>query len=531
MTKVLKAQYRKFLKALKKGENEKAEEDKQLWRSYLQDYQSIQGLSPVQKAETWLREVMIKGKSFLDSVDWISQFTIDVFADQEALIYFISRGEDCGKYIKNMSARLKENKKASEKFYRYLESRSDNEPRVLGLQKKKTRPRKRDEDAPYYEMMWRSSLSLANDDQSYQVASMIRTIEWGDIGGYDVLWKEYANRLNEDVNRGGETDEEIASHTLFHLCRSDFAIEMMGRNLIKLLDLIEMPDFQLTIPWHRWNHDDLSRVAGIETNSIYAYAASIAFANKRLRSHKPNKELVDAAIRWLLENQEESGAWKISTILDEPSIMGTCMVIHALAVNKPRGWKLAVSQACDWLLSKQDSFGFWYESPFPPAHPVYLTVLVLDALNLANESSTLTFGLEKEHTHLEKPDSVAPPLQNIYVKGELIMGDKYNIGKNKRGVQNIGRFKNVTSNIIQLDNSELSDKLTTLIDAIAKSHHLSETEKKEQLEVVNALQNELEKPEPNKTMVKMLGDGLIKALQIIPDIVTALAAIAPYLPK
>ena len=70
-----------------------------------------------------------------------------------------------------------------------------------------------------------------------------------------------------------------------------------------------------------------------------------------------------------------------------------------------------------------------------------------------------------------------------------------------------------------------------MIDAIAKSHHLSETEKKEQLEVVNALQNELEKPEPNKTMVKMLGDGLIKALQIIPDIVTALAAIAPYLPK
>jgi hypothetical protein len=82
------------------------------------------------------------------------------------------------------------------------------------------------------------------------------------------------------------------------------------------------------------------------------------------------------------------------------------MAVHALSVNKPRGWKLAVSQACSWLISKQDNIGFWYESPFPPTDPIYLTVLVLDTLCLANESSTLTFRIEKENTHFERATQI-----------------------------------------------------------------------------------------------------------------------------
>jgi hypothetical protein len=531
MKQVSKLDYKKYVKALKKAEIERAEEDKPRWRAYIKDIASIQGLSPIQKTETWLWQVMIKGKPIDDDEHWITQFVVNEFADQEALIYFISRGVDCSKYIKNMAVRLKEHKKRSEAFWSFLETRSDNELRFFGLQKKKTRQRKIDKGSSYYEGLSRSHFSLANDDESYQVASMIRTLEWCDIGGYDLVWKEYANRLNEDVNRGGEIENELASQTLFHVCRSDFAIEFMGDNLVKLLDVIEMPDYQLTIPWHRWNHDDMSLLVGIKTNSIFAYAASIAFAEKRLRQHKINKKLVNQAIEWLLESQEVYGTWKISTLLDEPSIIGTCMVVHALAINKPRGWKLAASQACDWLLSKQDDFGFWYESPFPATDPVYLTVLVLDTLSLVKESSELTFGIDKQFAHLEKHDTTKNLSQNFYVEGELIMGDKYKVGDNKGGVQNIGKFKNITSNVIQTNNAELVDKLTILIDAITKSQHLSETEKDEQIEIINTLQKELDKPEPNKTMVKMLGDGLLKVLQVVPDLVKAVAAIAPYLPK
>jgi hypothetical protein len=345
MEKISKANYKKYLKAVKKAENERAEEDKQLWRSYIEDFESIQDMASIQKAEAWLRQVMTD-KFVIDSSDWASQFIVNKFADQEALIYFISRGVDCKSHVKKMASRLKVHKKESEAFWRFLETWSDNELKFLGLQKRRTRKRKADIDASYYAAMARRSFSLANDDESYTVASMIRTFQWCDLGGYDVVWREYANRLNEDVNRGGEIDSETASHTLFNVCRSDFAIEFMGDNLVKLLDIVEMPDFQLTIPWHRWNYDDLSLRAGIKTNSIFAYAASIAFAEKRLRQHKINKKLVNQALQWLLEAQEENGAWKISTLLDEPSIMGTCMVVHALAMNKPRGWKFAVSQAC-----------------------------------------------------------------------------------------------------------------------------------------------------------------------------------------
>jgi hypothetical protein len=429
MKHVSRAQYNKYLKAWKKGENEKAEEDKRLWRSYLQDIESIQNLPPVQKAETWLRQVMIKGKSFLASLDWVSQFTISEFVDQEALVYFISRGVDCADQIKSMSLRLKENKRKSEEFYKSLETQFNNRNRSRGSQPKKARSSKNQESSSYFELMQRRSFSLANDDQSYQVASMIRTIEWGDIGGFDVLWKEYANSLNEDVNRGGEIGEEIASQTLFHICRSDFAIQVMQKNLLKLLDIIEMPDHQLTIPWHRWNRDDFSRSAGIDRNSIFAYAASIAFANARLRARNFNKDLVDEAIQWLMENQEKSGAWKVSTILNEPSIMGTCMVIHALAINKPRGWKLAVSQACDWLISKQDVFGFWYESPTPPVDPVYLTVLVLDTLDFLKKSPILTFRMDEKSNN---PGVTTQININGSVSGSTIIIGNDNTVENKK---------------------------------------------------------------------------------------------------
>lgn len=531
MKKVSKATYKKYLKALKKAEYERAEDDKVEWRGFIDEFEVIEGLSPVDKAEAWLRQVMIKGESAFHPDDWISQFIVNEFADQEALIYFISRGVDCNEHIKKMFVRLKEHKKKSEAFWRFVETWSDNELRFLGFQKKKTSKKKADKDSLYFENLARSHFSLANDDESYQVASMIRTLEWCDIGGYDLVWREYTNRLSEDVNRGGEIEQEIASQTLFHICRSDFAIELMADNLVKLLDIVEMPDYQLTIPWHRWNHDDMSLLADIKTNSIFAYAASIAFAEKRLRQYRSNKKLIDEAVKWLFENQEENGAWKISTLLDEPSIMGTCTVVHALAINKPRGWKLATSHACDWLLTKQDDFGFWYESPFPPADPVYLTVLVLDTLELATKNSQVTFRIEKKLAHHEKQDDAKTLSQTFYVKGELVMGDKYNVGDNIGGIQNVGKFKNTTSKIIHSDNKEFTDKLLILLDAITKSQHLSEKEKDEQIEILNKLQDEVNKPKPNKTLLKKLGNGLLKTLQIVPDLVKAVSAIAPYLPK
>jgi hypothetical protein len=68
-----------------------------------------------------------------------------------------------------------------------------------------------------------------------------------------------------------------------------------------------------------------------------------------------------------------------------------------------------------------------------------------------------------------------------------------------------------------------------LMDAVKNSQNLSGTDKDEHIEVIEQIHKELVKPQPNKTMLKMLGDGLLKTLQIVPDLVKVAAAIAPYL--
>ena len=524
-----KLTYKQYIKALIKSELERRQEDKRGWRYCVKDIDAIEGLPPIEKAEIWLKQMMVDGNLIEETEAWYSPITDNEFEDQESLIYFISRGADCSLQIQNMYARFSQQKEESKRFSKFIESCSDKDLRFLGLRKHKPH-RKFDKKFAIEDAAWRSTPTIANDDQSNLTASMFRTIEWCDFGGFDDMLNFYSLGLQDDVARGGEIEEELASQFLFNICRSDLAIELMGENLEKLLEIVEKPDYQLTIPWHRWNRDEISLFqGGIKTNSILTYAASIVFSDKRLRNHKPNKELINQATKWLLENQEKNGAWKISTLLNYPSILGTCIVVHALAISKPRGWKLAVTHACDWLLAMQDGFGFWCESPFPLADPVYLTVLVLDTLELTKGSSKLTFGIDKEFNNLKQQDTLTALSQTIVVKGELVMGDKNIIGDNKGGIQNIGKFKNVSSSITSTDNKEFLDKLMSLMVATKNSQNLSLAQKDEHLEILNQLREELVKPQPNKTMLKMLGDGLLKALQVVPDLVKAATAIAPYL--
>ena len=65
--------------------------------------------------------------------------------------------------------------------------------------------------------------------------------------------------------------------------------------------------------------------------------------------------------------------------------------MHALALAKPLGWQIMMAGAKDWLLQQQTQDGYWAESGTPD--PVYLTVLVLDAINLAAQPmGPVTFG-------------------------------------------------------------------------------------------------------------------------------------------
>ena len=74
-------------------------------------------------------------------------------------------------------------------------------------------------------------------------ATMLRTVEWCKIGGFNDWWRRLAENVYEMTIKGG-IDPIPASFYLFSVCRSDFAIELMSKTLVKLLEAIDLPEFR-----------------------------------------------------------------------------------------------------------------------------------------------------------------------------------------------------------------------------------------------------------------------------------------------
>ncbi len=116
---------------------------------------------------------------------------------------------------------------------------------------------------------------------------------------------------------------------------------------------------------------------------------------------------------------------------------------------------------------------------------------------------------------------------------EWIMGDQINnqIGdiSNVSGQLFIGKFNAVIANLNTSGQLELAAALKTLKEFVMASEHLSNEDKQEQVEVINQIGEEAVKPKPNKTLLKVLGEGLMATLRAIPDMAKAVAAAAPIL--
>jgi squalene cyclase len=117
-------------------------------------------------------------------------------------------------------------------------------------------------------------------------------------------------------------------------------------------------------------------------------ASSIAFCSRRLRSSQCNDQLVNEALKTILRDQSVDGPWPLWAENKVPSIEATAMCLHALSLGKPRGWDRAAAKAVKWLWSVQEREGCWSEAGQPDA--VYLTVLVLDAIDLASGPALFT---------------------------------------------------------------------------------------------------------------------------------------------
>lgn len=113
----------------------------------------------------------------------------------------------------------------------------------------------------------------------------------------------------------------------------------------------------------------------------------------------------------------------------------------------------------------------------------------------------------------------------------IIMGDIISGNTNIGGIQNLGKFNNVINSLNAAGQQELANTLTDLTKVVMASQHLPDDKKQEQLEVIEEIGEEAAKPKPNKSKLKMLGDGLLATLKAIPDVAQAVGALAPLLLK
>jgi len=336
-------------------------------KAYDSFVQSIQDCEPHDKAEAWLEYWAKNGEDY---------------GDQEALVYMQSRGYDCSTEIDELVSSWKRAARHR------IEECAQGIP-FYDLDKGESRTPCKMSKAEAGDIKNLSPFILrdfwsGSDQQEHSIdATMLRTVEWFNIGGFDDWWERLAKTITQTIVHGG-INPVLASYHLFSMCRSNYAIRLMRKALERALDAIEIPDSNQKYPWlNRYPREDFRIVDHIP------HASSIVFANLRIRSDQPSSDLVQQALGTLLKEQDEDGAWRCWADDRYPSVEASAMSLHAITMGKPRGWKRAAAKAAEWLWSVQEKSGCWADPAAPD--PIYLTVLVLDALELAQGGFQVTF--------------------------------------------------------------------------------------------------------------------------------------------
>jgi len=335
--------------------------------------ESIQDHNPRAKADKWIA---------------YKASNIDSSSNLEALVYLRSRGHEHKKEIDQLKFAWR----------RAAREQIDESAKAFSIDILGTGETKREDRMPAIATGNVSNVSVfllpdfwrgCRIEEALSIDStMLRTVEWCDIGGFDEWWERLAKSTSADIIHG----EMPSFFWLFSMSRSDYAIELMNGALERALDAIELPSYGEPYPWHNGKTWDVKKSANSYVGHL-PYASTVVFANMRLRPSGDYSDIVWKAAETLLKTQREDGAWPCWTDDESASVMASAMCIHALALAKPRGWQSCVAKACEWLWSKQERSGNWVDGGFPGS--VYLTVLVLDALDLAAGKKLLTFGRQR----------------------------------------------------------------------------------------------------------------------------------------
>jgi hypothetical protein len=344
----------------------------------------------VSKAEGWLLKVVNE----MEGV-W----------DQEALVYLRSRGHDCHDQVADLIQGWKVAEQARlDDYNQRVEKTRGAEANATNIE---------DISPIFLRDFWGGAQP---EDYSFE-ATMLRTVDWCEIAGFDSWWHRLEQRLKENTFSYEGTN--LLPNWLFAMSRSDYAIKVMRRVLERHLELISLAGPNKPEPWMMRS----SSTSGCVEQHL-SHASAIVFAHHRLRTPDSDPKLVQQAVDALCKMQDEKGAWHDFSNDTDASIESTAMAVHAMALAQPGSWSRIAARARDWLGSVQQDDGSWTEPG--TSGPTYLTVLVLDAIALASGEKTLTFRwptVRPEHDGMLLPAEVAETHGNQYPRTNLKVAD------------------------------------------------------------------------------------------------------------
>ncbi len=338
--------------------------------------------TPRGRAEDWLRVIAEK------NCYW---------ADAEALVYLVSRKHECDDLIQKLVADWKESEKRAIRIARASQGENPSSELTQALSGTTTDILSPERALSFYTL--RNFWGFAQGQELSIDATMMRAVEWCRIVEFNPWFERYAREYQMDIIKGGIAHPISAGFSAFNYCRSNLAIKLLRETLASMLHAMLSPERGMARPWHihELEIEGLEPVQDFEIErservGVPEQAAYILFVAKRLGNHTINDQPIGDALDYLITEQSSRGSWK--SIHETEPVITTATCVHALAAWKPAGWQLHVKRAAEWLWTQQHSDGYWPHDSAPDV--VYLTVLVLDAIDLAEGRDNVTFDLQAE---------------------------------------------------------------------------------------------------------------------------------------
>lgn len=169
---------------------------------------------------------------------WLTYFSrhMERHGDQEAVVWLRSRKHTCADQVDEIVARWRSDESkafalgdgGSSSFDVATGRREDSPPKPID----------RNADIRKLSRFMLHDFWYPVGNQQFTIdATMLRTADWCEIGGFDEWWERLAKEAWENALHGG-VEPIPASYYLFAMCRSDSGRRLINRSLLHILDAI-----------------------------------------------------------------------------------------------------------------------------------------------------------------------------------------------------------------------------------------------------------------------------------------------------